>query len=254
MVFVASSDNTYDVLQNVAPSIVKFWADCPYRVFVGLNTLRPVPEGWVTVVSPARGWAAELLDQLQRVDAPFVILILDDFLITQAVDQRTLEGLMELVRATDIAYLRLVPQQRSIISRLIRDLSSSSPVAAIDEIDQLSPYFSGLQISVWKKTHLISSLKASNSIWDFEHIVLKGARHFATARAAPIQYIHVVEKGAWQVFAPDIFKRAGLPFRRGIRPSRPATDHFRLRWQRFKFAVVGYAWMRVKQRYRLRAS
>jgi hypothetical protein len=90
-------------------------------------------------------------------------------------------------------------------------------------------------------------LEVPGSVWDFEHVVIRGARHFATVVDEPVYYRHVVEKGSWQVQAAQWFTRAGLTFTPGHRSQRPRLDYWHIAWGRAKFTAVGYAWMRVRR-------
>jgi hypothetical protein len=244
-VFIASSDNTADVLCRVFPSFMKYWANCAYPVYVGLNE-RSLPWDGPRVVRASRSeWRVELKTQLGRLSEDRVILMLDDFLIQAPVDQEKVANLLKLCFEHDWPYLRLIPLERAFLPRLMHEAFSASGRLA-EPIPVEMPYFSSLQTSIWKKSHLESLLEVPGSIWQFEHLVDRTARHYAVTGGACIRYRHLVEKGRWLPDAADKLIAAGLPTDLGSRPVWPGHMRLRQRWLRAKFGLLGYAGMRLR--------
>src|SRR5687767_3506927 len=108
-VFVSSSDNRRDVLDRILPSVVKFWPDCPYPTYVGLNSHgNPLPVG-TALLAPVSDWRHECSLQLAQIAEEYLIVILDDFLIGAPVDQARLSDLVASSLTLNLPYLRLVP-------------------------------------------------------------------------------------------------------------------------------------------------
>src|SRR5579862_1924217 len=147
-VFVCSSDSRRDVLDSVLPSLVKYWPDCPYPVYVGLNSPAPLPPGIVPVVAPASQWCSETRIQLQQIAADYLVVILDDFLIGAPVKQARVAGLTALAVSRRLPYLRLVPLGRSLLERISGGGESN---AQITRIRSDHPFHAALQIAVWRK-------------------------------------------------------------------------------------------------------
>jgi hypothetical protein len=239
-VFICSADNRRDVLERTLPSVIKFWPDCPYPFYVGVNSHgRPLPVG-TPVIAPASQWHREFLLQLEQITEDYVVVILDDFLFRAPVDQTRLSDLVADVVARDLAYLRLVPLGRSLPARL----SGQRPPElkpGIELIRARRPFYSSLQIAVWRRTHLLSMLRQPQSIWEFEHQWVPASVHCAIRDRPPIAYRHLVERGRWLPDARSLLQRAGLATDLGERPVWPNSRYARLFMDQVRWLVFGYA-------------
>jgi hypothetical protein len=228
------------VLDSVLPSIAKFWHGCPYPIYVGLNSQAVLLPGFVPVVAPASEWFRETLLQLEQIAAEHLIVILDDFLFGAPVNQARMAELVELAARRHLAYLRLVPLGRSLAERFAR-LFHSPCEEEIGAVRATHPFYSALQIAIWRKDHLMAMLRKGCSIWQFEREVLPGSVHCAIFDRPPVEYRHVVEKGRWLPQARLLFRRADLQFRAGERPVWSRWSYLRLAVDRLRWLVLGYS-------------
>lgn len=239
-VFICSSDNRRDVLDSILPSVRKFWPDCPYPIYVGLNSVgRPLSIG-TPVLAPASTWHHECAQQLSQLDEDRLILLLDDFLIGARVNQHRLTHLVEDALALDLGYLRLVPLGRSLPARLM-GWRPPEINYGIERIRPRRPFYSGLQIAVWNKQYLWSLLEKPQSIWEFEHHYAPGSVHGAIKERPPILYRHLVERGRWLPDARSLLRRAGLPAELGTRPVWPKSRYARLFMDQVRWVTLGYS-------------
>lgn len=251
-VFVASSDNTADVLRQVGPSWLKFWPDCPYPIYVGLNSpMADLPPRFQPIYAPKAGWRDEVRAQIAQLPNALshIVLVLDDFLFLGPVDQARLGQLAARAMDAPLPYLRLIPQQRAWLPRQIEGLRQRmGQLPLYERIGQDMPYYSSLQIALWQKTHLLAMLALPGNIWDFENQRISKVQHYAVYGAPVIRYVHVVEKGKWGHYAPGLFQQIGLPLAMGQRTQHSAGMHRTMWLNRMKFEVYGYAWLRLKKR------
>jgi hypothetical protein len=239
-VFICSGDGRRDVLDRILPSVLKFWPDCPYPIYVGLNScIRPL-RGGTAVLAPASEWYRECAFQLTQVTQDYVIVILDDFLVGAPVDQVRLTELVEDSVTLDLAYLRLVPLGRSLPARLT-GWRPPELKPGIERVRTGRPFYSSLQIAIWRKGYLQSMLQKPLSIWEFEHECSPESVHCAIKDRPPIVYRHVVERGRWLPDARLLLQRAGLPTELGDRPVWPKSRYGRLFLDRVRWVVLGYA-------------
>lgn len=239
-VFICSSDNRRDVLDRVLPSVAKFWPDRPYPLYVGLNSLnRPLPIG-TPILAPPSQWHHECSLQLAQIAADYVIVVLDDFLIRAPVDQARLAELVEDAVTLDLAYLRLLPLGRSLPARLT-GWRPSELKPGIKRIRPHHPFYSGLQIAIWRKQHLLAMLRQPQSIWQFEHHRLPESMHCAIKHRPPIVYRHLVERGRWLPDARSLLKQAGLATDLGNRPLWPKSKYAGLFLDQVRWVVLGHA-------------
>lgn len=239
-IFISCSTSRHDVLERVLPSILKFWPDCPYPIFVGTNS--PIGN-WpkVTAVhADPQGWRAECLAQIAKIRATHLIVILDDFLFQGHVDQPLLSTLVSQAIQSSVSYLRLLPLGKSLRQRF-SGTTRKSNLPPIQRIEADRPFYSCLQIAIWKKEHFESMLKLQGSIWDFEHQRNPAVDHFAVTGPSPFAYRHIVEKGRWLPDAQSLLKDAGLPTDLGARPRWSKWAYLRLLFDHIRFLTLGYA-------------
>lgn len=239
-VFICSSDSRRDVLDRILPSVVKFWPACPYPIYVGLNTHdRPLPIG-TPALAPALGWHRECALQLAQITENYLIVLLDDFLLGASVNQERLAEIVENVVTLDLAYLRLVPLGRSLPARLAGwRLPQIKP--GIEQMPSGHPFYSGLQIAVWRRTHLQAMLEKPQSIWEFESYCMPQSSHCVVRDRPPISYRHLVERGRWLPDARLLLRQAGLSTDLGHRPVWPKSRYIRLFLDQVRWVTLGYA-------------
>lgn len=252
-VFVASSDATRDVVSTVSPSFEKHWPDCPFPLYVGINSpVQGLPSRFQAVYAPADRWQNELCRQLVQLPPGIthILLFLDDFLILSPVDTRRVMFLVDRGVEDKISYLRLIPPSRALCPAIGKKMISFFNPVLYERIRDRAPYYSSLQVALWERAHLLDTLGLAQDIWDFEHICRAGDPHYAIVKHPPIRYRHTVEKGEWMADAGSLFRSSGLPFDPSGRGSRPPADRIRFLLNRVKFALIGYAVFRFKRKMR----
>lgn len=248
-ILVSSSDRTKDVFERVFAAFEKRWPDCPWPRYAGFTSPGAAgePHAFTRIGADGpSGWRGELATQVARLppSVEYVMLFLDDFLLLRRVDTKRVEAIVRQAIASGNAYTRLRAPERSVPVSLWRGILRRLGGQELVELGRDEPYFSSLQIALWRRDHLLRSLEQSGSIWEFEHQVLPGARHYAVARSV-IDYRHLVERGEWRAYAPRLLRRAGVAFEPGQRKVRARRDDAAHVWQRLKFGVIGYSGMRL---------
>ena len=244
--FISSSDNTYDVFNLTAPKFLEAARDLHSPIYVGLNLKISLPP-FNSVSAPVSDWGSELLFQISQLsdDVNFLILVLDDFYFHDKIDKNTLQSFIDIVHLENIDYLRLVPLQRSLFVSAINNFLNLFFKKVVRKIKNNEPYYSSLQVSIWRKEHLISLLKTNVGIWDFEHLVLAGSKHYAVANSF-LNYEHLVEKGYWLRNAPSVLNNFDL------RHFLPRGFDSRLIYRykivrQAKFYIFGYSIYKLKK-------
>lgn len=245
--FVCSSDNTHDVFEAIHERLLITWPLSDIPGYVGTNTL-PVPAPLQAVRAPVSGWRTELLQQIQALPqhVEHIALVLDDFFFHDAVPLDTLRRSSEFLFREQGDYLRLRAVERALLPSVFRKLRRL--LGLLPEVERLhrsEPYYSSLQVAIWRRAYLTERLSVQGSIWEFEHVAPAGSRHFAVT-APCLNYEHLVEKGKWYRFAPGVLQvPASSPlFKRGFESG--ALKHVKA-YQRFKFMLVGYAVFRTRR-------
>lgn len=254
-VFISSSDNTRDVFMQTSSSFERFWPDCNYPIYVGMNTPIPgtVSERFSFIYADVSEWRVELMHQLAQIPERYLILFLDDFVLLEMVDTISLSHVVQYGIDHDIPYLRLVPVSRAWIPGKIHQLIHALSHRQVERIPLEQPYYSSLQVALWRKDHLMACLANEGTIWDFEHRKIPEIKHYAVVKPV-IRYIHVIEKGKWQPYARMIIERGGSRFRPGKRQQLGLASYLRWYWSKFKFSIIGYSGIRLRFAYHRLAS
>jgi hypothetical protein len=239
-VFICSSDSRRDILKRVLPSILKYWTDCPYPIYVGINTNEEIAPNVTALAAQPSDWRRECLSQVAQIPETHLIVVLDDFLFQAPVDQNRLSLLVSKAVGSEFPYLRLLPLGKSLLQRLL-GLAPAGSRVGVEAIAEKRPFYSCLQIAIWDKEHFVSLLELQGSIWDFEHQRRPGASHYAITDPPPITYRHIVEKGRWLPYAKLLLGQAGLSTDLGMRPIWPKWMNLRLVLDEVRFYVFGYA-------------
>lgn len=245
--FICSSDNTHDVFEALHGRLIQAWPLSKIPGYVGINH-QTIPAPLQAVRAPASGWRTELLQQIQSLpeQVDYIVLVLDDFFFHRAVQLDSIVRYVHVLQCQHGDYLRLKPLERALIPSMFRQLRRLFGLLPdIERLGQGEPYYSSLQVAIWRRTYLIERLDSPGNIWAFEHEVPPGSRHFAVT-APCLEYEHLVEKGKWYQYAPDVLQiPASSPiFKRGFEES--SLKNFKA-YQRFKFMLVGYAVFRLRR-------
>ena len=256
-IFVMSCDRTYDVAQHFIAAFSRYWADCPYPVYFGVNYqknhLKQIAA--TPLASEIKGWREETFDQLSELrrlvlTITHVLVFLDDFILSKKVDTELIRRIISDAVKQNVEYLLLRPAGESIWIRLKqrfmeKHVFSGEPCISIRTNH---PYYSSLQVALWRIDHLQCLVERSDNIWAFERIVPKDVRHYSVLNTV-LKYRHVVEKGAWDIGVADYCVKTIGWFAPGLRPKRADNIFERIvfAFRKWIFYFFGYSLMRLKK-------
>ena len=257
-VFVSSSDRTRDVFLRVYSHFDRMWPRCPFDRYVGFTSCSSTEKVLGFNPVPSRGescWAQELREQIDALPPThtFVLLLLDDFLMLKPIPAADIERVLTDGVTGNLAYLRLKPVERSWVVGAVRHIAAIIRSQRLSRLSPKEPYYSSLQAALWRRDHLLACLSKAESIWQFEHIVPSKAEHWAVTKQA-LLYCHTVEKALWGATAPALFRSVGLEFDPGRRPIHPRPYLLLLLWNKAKFGITGYTWVRLKRALKRRGT
>lgn len=201
------------------------------------------------VYAPTGGWRPELLSQMRLLpkNIEYILLFLDDFLLLERVDNSSLERILKKAQGEELKHLRLIPISRAIVPQVFHALSRAFRASDWERVPDRMPYYSSLQVALWKRAHLEEMLELKGGIWDFENQWIPNVSHYAVTGTAPIKYVHVVEKGKWQTTAQRLFEAVNLSFSPGHRATLSPTRQFILKFSKVKFLIIGYSYVKLKR-------
>jgi catechol 2,3-dioxygenase-like lactoylglutathione lyase family enzyme len=81
-ILVSSCDAFFDVWRPFAFFFRKYWGDCPFPVYLIVNQLRIRSEFIEAIaVGEDRGWASNMKLALEKIDAPRVLYLQEDYFL-----------------------------------------------------------------------------------------------------------------------------------------------------------------------------
>ncbi|WP_414660871.1 hypothetical protein [Horticoccus sp. 23ND18S-11] len=247
-VLVPSCDAYSDLWTPFFTLFFRHWPDCPFKIYLGSNSL-PFPNPRVTVLTSVHGakWAERTADHLAQIAEPNVLLCLEDFFLRHRVDTAAVLALYQEFRTREAAMLRLV-RRPGPTTRI--EGTNFGPVTPG------TPYRVSTQAAFWQRSVLCELIVPGETIWAFEHAgSIRSDRRsdgfYAVTRDVLPYKHHVVERGRWFPWEARRFGRMkiGCDFtRRPIMPAGPA-----LRWLALKAKDTVLAPLPTRARARLRA-
>lgn len=176
--FLMSTCDTYkDTWYPFFELMKKYWCDIPYPIYVNteyekltdftyekygfeINSLN-LQSGLKKQVP----WGKRLIEAIERIEEPYVFLVLDDFFITDFVQTEYIEKILDIMDSDEeIASFQISA------SRFNYDYEKKSMDEFILKYHQLdnSGWKTHFVPTIWRKTTLLKWLRPYESIWGFE--------------------------------------------------------------------------------------
>jgi hypothetical protein len=209
---VVSCDAYKDLWRPFFHCLFKYWPDCPYPIFLGSNESDYSDSRIKSIlVGPDKDYSSNLLATLTHIDYPWVILWIEDFLLSAPVENARLSKMMTDAQTRGAGYLKL-----------IASFPYAYPKNRTEEIGIIPKgikYRVNIGVTLFKKEVLVSLLRSGESAWEIEY---KGASRsknipedFYCLNAniksnPPISYINAVARGKWMRNAIPFLKREGF--------------------------------------------
>lgn len=157
-------------------------------------------------------WAETVIKSLEQVHTDIVLMYMDDFFITAPVDIPFIEkAALRLQEDKNIDAIYLSANGP-------KDCKTFEPDETFCLVKQFSRYKVSMQACLWKKSVLLSLLKAHENAWMFEifgtkraHLLNLNFLRVSNNQINPIKYINTgITKGKWNPEVVEIFKKEGI--------------------------------------------
>jgi hypothetical protein len=244
-IVVSSCDKFFDAWRPFAFFFRKFWPNCPFPVYLIVNRLR-VRSSSIQPITVGRdkGWASNMQTALERVTAPYILYMQEDYFLTTPVDRQRL--------ASDFAYAfehnaaSLCFCGRSELERDFVHLNDRFGIVPRDSDGRTR-----CQVTLWKRDVFISALRSGETAWNMEARGSERTRDLLTLSYSrkdngPIRYLlSSISRGLWMPEALTLCQKHGFRIRPKFRPNYVETPEDR----RFRRAIgrVTYALAFAKQ-------
>lgn len=219
-VLVTSCDAYRDVEGPFLALFRRHWPDCPFELVVNGET--GAEAGFDRAVLSGRGkpWCRMLVEALDRIATPYVLLLMNDYFLEAAVDTARILQRLEQAKRFDAASLRLNPSPPG-------RRPFGVPADALLEMPKNVAYCVTCQAGIWNRGYLRGLAARNRSAWEFERygsFMLAGeTRPLLVTPTREFPFVDAVHKGYWESFGVQVLKENGLApdlSRRGLPPPR----------------------------------
>lgn len=219
-ILVVSCDSYQDLWHPFFHCFFKYWPDCPYPIYLGSNFLSYSD----TRVRQIRigldvDYSSNLLAMLDHIDQPWVILWIEDLVVSVPVDTKRVVRLINLAQEQQVGYLKLIARHPF--------STVEHPTQEFGEIPPGTRYRVGITIALWDKQVLLDILLPNETPWDIERRGSQRSNGFKKRFCAlssrirnnpPISDMHLVRKGRLNRDAIEFLKHEDLLFFVSKRP------------------------------------
>lgn len=222
-VLVASCDAYMDIERPFAELFRRFWPDCPFEVALIAETPRASSDvcrggGVDRMIATGQGksWCEMLADALAQVGTPYVMLLMNDYLLNARVDTRNILARLEQAKRYDAANLRLNPNPSGRTRWRDTDLL---------EFPKNVAYCVTCQVGIWNRAYLQWLAGRNRSAWEFERygsfMLGDERRPLLVTRTNEFPYVDALHKGYWERSGVHVCRENGVDVdfsKRGLPP------------------------------------
>lgn len=197
-VLVASCDAYRDIEAPFITLFRRYWPDCPFRVVLLAETGRPDDGGDATfdeVIATGKGksWCEMLAEALSCISTPYVMLLMNDYLLESRVDTGVVLKRLDQARSFDAANLRLNPNPPGRTPWRDTDLL---------EFPKNVAYCVTCQTGIWNRDYLEWLARRNRSAWEFERygsfMLADETRPLLVTRTREFPFVDALHKGYWE--------------------------------------------------------
>ena len=222
-----------DVWDHYFELLEKYWQDRP-KTYLATNEI--VPDYHNVEVLPAgknAEWSQKVIKALTQIDSEYVILLLEDFFTTSAVDNSNIEELVEYMESYHLNYCKLLNQ-----SKIKGHKFCGKKYLRI--IDKNADYGISLQPAIWRKEFLIELVGTENyNAWIFEFRQVKEKKQNKNRidcigdRRNILKITHAVVQSKYLRSAVHVFKKQNYILNTSVRPMLSVKENFKYRLKGF---------------------
>lgn len=236
---ILSCDKYSDAWDPFFSLFRKFWPECPYKVYLATNELKPEYSGVQIIASGApKNWSDDTLAVLQQIPEKYVIVLLEDYFLNNKPDILWLQKCLSIMHSENAAFLRLASFRKDHFDMYAFDVIQQHPDFGVTR--KSAPFLINLQAGIWNREKLISYIKPGESPWDFE---TKGSKRCAHTNdvflgitktsskdiiSSPIPYLcTAITKGVWMREAIELCKELDVKIDTRNRPVESSSAYLK---------------------------
>lgn len=165
-ILIIGYDGYIDVWENFVYFINKYWSHRP-MTYLATSELQPdFPNIKVIPSGKNSEWSKKAQTALKEIKTKYVLLLLEDFFITDEVDNEKISEILEFIKENDVKFYQLTTQY---ISKIFVEGKPLKDNKHIHIIPKDKKYGINLQAAIWETDFLRNTIGDGNyNAWTFE--------------------------------------------------------------------------------------
>lgn len=187
----------------------KFWAGCPYEVVLLTDKLCQgyMVDGFDRIIEKDDVWAKMILNAVNEIRTPYVMLWMDDYLLCDYVNNEIMEEMLKKAQMYSVANLRLM--ESPIIPYKVWSVDNE-----FGYYEAGTAYSISTQVGIWSVEFLKKSIKQEWSAWDFERRgsieIHEDSFPYLVSLKYTFPYEEAIRRGKWMDNGVRLCKRNGI--------------------------------------------
>ena len=222
-VLVCSCDKYEDVLRPFSTLWRKYWADSPFEMVLVTESMPDDKLCFDRVVTNPVGeiWCKMLVKALMEVETPYVMLLCNDYYLTEQVDTSRILKRLDDIKRLGANSLRLIPNPTP-------KKAGASKVQGEDDLYRYRPqsaYCVACQTGFWRRDYLLRLAQKQQSAWEFERYgsfdAITAEKPILVTGTKEFPFVDAVHKGYWETFGLEACRNADIDtsgFKRTLPP------------------------------------
>lgn len=207
-ILVTSCDKFSDLWSNNFSLLEKFWPNHPKAYLLSDKQNENGNKYFDKFLFFEKEFSSRLLESLEFVAEEYLLLTLDDYLISDFVDDNKIYTLLNYMIQNDVSYIRLFKRTKT-----KGWLNKEKKIHLLPL--KKDAYEVNLYPSIWKKSDLINIIKNEENIWKFEVRMTRRCKekHFTcgwVSNKKIFPFIDTVRKGKYLKKAHKYLKKNNL--------------------------------------------
>lgn len=218
-----------DVWDHYFDLLEKYWPDRP-ETFLATNELEPTYANVKAIpAGKSAEWSQKVLTAMKEIEAPYVVLLLEDFFTTSPVNNQDLSELVDCMQENQLKYCKLLNQSR-IKGEAFNRKKHLRIIGNEDE------YGISLQPAIWDREFLLKLVGTENYnawIFEFNQVKEKNQNRESIDSVADkrniLKITHAVVQSKYLRKAVRVFKKQNYNINTSVRPMLSFKENLKYR-------------------------
>jgi hypothetical protein len=223
-IYVSSFDDYADIWPSFFARFFKYWPDCPFPIYLGaVNGAFDNPRVLPLRAADHKNWSSRAVEHLRQLESPYILLMLEDYMVDRPVDNELIDKLLMLMELYDLHAIRLFPDPAPAIAM------PGVPLIGFQGLGQLNR--TNTHATIWRRESLLEIIHPGESLWEFEINASIRSNRFAGGICGcwepALHYVMAIGKGRWFRRALRSLARDGIHPDLSVRPAQTVAEEIK---------------------------